>query len=64
MQAICSMAAAILAIVNPTDVADRSATAPRAAFQQASSGSYKLPRLPTLPRLPSLPQLPRLPRVR
>lgn len=60
MQAICSLAAAILAIVSPTNVVDRSATAPRAGLQQAVNVQYKLP---PLPRLPSLPRLPRLPRV-
>lgn len=62
MQAICSLAAAILAIVGPTDVADRSATTPSAGFWQASNVNYKLPRLPRLPRLPPLPRLPRVPR--
>lgn len=59
MQAICSLAFAILAIVTPADAADRSA--PRAGFHQAGTVQYKLPRLPPLPRLPSLPRLPRMP---
>ena len=60
MQTICSLAAAILAIVSSTDDGGRST--PGAGFWQASNVNYKLPRLPPLPRLPSLPRLPRLPR--
>jgi hypothetical protein len=62
MQTICSLAAAILAVVSSTGAADRLATTPTGSFWQASNVDYRLPRLPPLPRLPSLPRLPRLPR--
>jgi len=58
MQAICSLAAAILASVTSTHT-DRAATAPGAGLWQVSNVDYRLPRLPPLPRLPSLPRLPR-----
>ena len=60
MQAICSIAAAILALAGPiegTQPADG-----MTAKATATSVQYGLPKLPSVPRLPSLPRLPRVPK--
>jgi hypothetical protein len=60
MQAICSIAAAVLALAGPG--AGKAPADGTIAKVSATSVQYGLPKLPSVPRLPSLPRLPRVPK--
>jgi hypothetical protein len=57
MQAICSIAAAILVLAGPVE--GRQPADGIRAKANATSVQYGLPKLPSVPRLPSLPRLPK-----
>ncbi|MBY0322124.1 MAG: hypothetical protein K2X72_25585 [Reyranella sp.] len=57
MQAICSIAAAILALASTGE--GKAPATGMMAKASATSVQYGLPKLPSVPRLPSLPRLPK-----
>lgn len=57
MQALCSMAAAILALAAPGEC--KTPADSKTSKAGTTNVQYGLPKLPSVPRLPSLPRVPK-----